>query len=383
MTYQRLRDILCDNMSTYFHERPQFTLYLLSIMRDIRRILFIFLAISNAIDGFLFKRKGLILVPSVAFRDLSSTSNWILYNQGWFYEENPIQAVFMEKTLELIVRKDLDRNRVKMFTAEGEKRKDICIDGLNREVCTRTDDDGCVKNTFTITNQEMELFRQPGGKILFQVTVPYKNIQTIGEIYLCDDDGITFISDIDDTIKITQVTSSIETLVNTFSGQFKAVPGMADIYRHWQRTYNATFAYLTASPDQLYPFLREFFDHEQFPSGSAHMRHFTWLDANFIAFFMSSNYIKKKTETLHMFLQNTRRRSFVLIGDIFQKDPDIYASIYAQYPDRIARVFIRKYKDDDQGQQKLEKIFKDIPRTKWTTFETGDDLPKDIQLKLK
>ncbi|CAF4217273.1 unnamed protein product, partial [Rotaria magnacalcarata] len=69
--------------------------------------------------------------------------------------------------------------------------------------------------------------------------------------------------------------------------------------------------------------------------------------------------------------------------DIFQKDPDIYASIYAQYPDRIARVFIRKYKDDDQGQQKLEKIFKDIPRTKWTTFETGDDLPKDIQLKLK
>ncbi|CAF4762208.1 unnamed protein product, partial [Rotaria socialis] len=130
-------------------------------MRDILRVLLSFLAIANTINGFFFKRKGLLLVPSVAFRDLSSTSNWILYNQGWLYEENPIQAVFMEKTLELIVRKDLDRNRVKMFTAEGEKRKDICIDGLNREVCTRTDDDGCIANTFTITNQEMELFRQP------------------------------------------------------------------------------------------------------------------------------------------------------------------------------------------------------------------------------
>jgi len=49
---------------------------------------------------------------------------------------------------------------------------------------------------------------------------------------------------------------------------------MAEIYRYWEKQYNATFAYLTASPDQLYPFLREFFDREKFPSGSAHMRHF-------------------------------------------------------------------------------------------------------------
>ena len=65
----------------------------------------------------------------------------------------------------------------------------------------------------------------------------------LGEVYLCDDNGITFISDIDDTIKITEVSSSIQTLVNTFSGEFKAVGGMANIYRHWERKYNATFAY--------------------------------------------------------------------------------------------------------------------------------------------
>ncbi|CAF0810739.1 unnamed protein product [Rotaria sp. Silwood1] len=355
-------------------------------MKDVCLVPLIFVTITNVINGFLFDKQGLFLVPSVAFRDHSSTTNslssdWILYNQGWYYEENPIQALLMEKTLELIVQKDLDRNRIKMFTAEGKKRKDICVDGLNREMCTRTDDDGRIKNTFTITNQEIELFLQPGGnggKVFFQVSVPNRNLRAIGEIYLCDDYGITFISDIDDTIKITQVTSSTETLINTFSGEFKAISGMADIYRYWERKYNATFAYLTASPDQLYPFLKEFFDREHFPSGSAHMRHFTWLDANFIAFFMSSNYIKKKTETLHMFLQNTYHRLFVLIGDIFQKDPDIYASIYAQYPNRIARIFIRKYKDDDNGQQRLETIFKDIPRTKWATFETGDDLPKDI-----
>ena len=337
--------------------------------------------ISTTINAFLFDKEGLFLVPSVAFRDHSTSSDWTLYNQGWYYEESPVKALLMEKSLEIIVRKDLDRNRVKMFTAEGKEKKNVCIDGLNRPMCTTTDDEGRIKNTFTMTNQEIQSFRQSGGnggKILFQASVPKKKIQTTGEIYLCDDNGITFISDIDDTIKITGVTSSTETLINTFSGDFKPVPGMAEIYRHWETKYNATFAYLTASPDQLYPFLREFFDREQFPTGSAHMRHFTWFDSNFISFFMSANYMTKKTETLQMFLQNTRNRTFVLLGDVFQKDPDIYASIYAQYPDRIAKIFIRKYADDNAGQQRLETVFKDIPRQKWATFEIGADLPRSV-----
>jgi phosphatidate phosphatase APP1 len=355
-------------------------------MKKMGFVFWIVVFILPLINGFLFDKEGLLLVPSVAFRDHSSISNpsspdWTLYNRGWYYEENRIQALLMEKSLEVIVRKDLDRNRIKMFTAEGKKNKNLCIDGLNREMCTQTDKDGRIKNLFTITDREMQSFRQPGGnggKVLFQVSVPKKNLQTISEVYLCDDNGITFISDIDDTIKITGVSSTTQTLINTFSGEFKAVPGMADQYRYWEAKYNATFAYLTASPDQLYPFLKEFFIREQFPSGSAHMRHFTWLDKNFIDFFMSADYMKKKSETLQMFLQNTNHRLFVLIGDIFQKDPMIYADIYAEYPNRIARIFIRKYNNDDEGQAKLEIIFKDVPRNKWATFETGDDLPKDI-----
>lgn len=339
-------------------------------------ILIIFI-ISTKINGFLFDKEGLFLVPSIAFRD-QSLLNWNLYNQGWYYEENPVQALLMEKSLELIVKKDLDENRIKMFTAEGQGKKSLCINGLNTSMCTKTDDEGRIKNTFTITNQEMDLFRQSDGKVLYQTSVVNKNLQATGEIYLCDNNGITFISDIDDTIKITGVTSAKDTLVNTFSGQFKAVSGMADIYQQWKQDYNATFAYLTASPDQLYPFFREFFDRENFPAGSAHMRHYTWFDANFIAFFMSANYIKKKTETLQMFFQNTSNRTFILLGDIFQKDPDIYASVYAQYPNRIAKIFIRKYVNDTIGEQRLETVFKDIPKQKWATFETGADLPRNV-----
>ena len=132
-------------------------------MKDITLIIFLALYTLPTLDGFLFDKRGLFLVPSVAFRDRSTPSNWILYNQGWYYEESPVQALLMEKSLELIVQQDLDRNRVKMFTAEGKKRKELCIDGLNREMCTLTDDDGRIKNTFTMTNAEIEQFRQTDG----------------------------------------------------------------------------------------------------------------------------------------------------------------------------------------------------------------------------
>ncbi|CAF1024282.1 unnamed protein product [Rotaria sordida] len=350
-------------------------------MSHIYRIILAIFIVSQTINAGFFDKEGLILIPSVAFRDRSSPNDWNLHAQGWYYEENPVQAFLMEKSLELIVRKDLDRNRVKMFTAEGEDGEQICINALSRSMCTKTDKEGRIKNNFKLTNQEIETLRQVssgGGKVLVDVGVQKKNLKGINEILLCDDNGLTVISDIDDTVKITEVTSSTQTLINTFSGDFKAVEGMAEIYRHWEKQYNATFAYLTASPDQLYPFLREFFDREQFPIGSAHMRHFTWLDKNFITFFMSSSYMSKKTETLEMFLKNTLNRRFVLLGDVFQKDPDIYAGIYGQYPDRIEKIFIRKYDNDVVGQERLETVFKDVPRHKWATFEKGSDLPRNI-----
>ncbi|CAF0878562.1 unnamed protein product [Rotaria sp. Silwood1] len=347
-------------------------------------IVYLILVFITRIDGFIFdSKKDLILLPSVAFRDHSkiSSTDWILSNHGWYYKEDPLQAELLESTLEKVIGKDLDINRIKLFTADGQENENLCIFNFNQSICTYTNDEGRIKNTFQISENEIDRLVQSdgnGAKILYQLSVVNKNIRATGEVYLCDDDGITFLSDIDDTIKITGVTSSKETLQNTFTDNYKSVPGMPDIYRYWQKKYNATFAYLTASPDQLYPFLREFFNREIYPLGSFHTRHFTWFDKNFISFFMSNSYITSKTETISMFLNNTSKRIFILLGDIFQKDPEIYASIYMKYPNRIEKIFIRKYKNDTIGQQRLEQVFNNIPEKKWATFEIGSDLPKDI-----
>ena len=149
---------------------------------------------------------------------------------------------------------------------------------------------------------------------------------------------------------------------------------MAERYRHYESMYNATFHYLTASPDQLYPFLREFFDRERFPLGSYHMRHFTWFDSNFFQFFASKSFIRQKTNILSMFFQQTRGREFILFGDIFQKDPEIYANIYQQYLERIRKIFIRVSKKNNPN--RLNQVFQNIPQDKWATFINGFDLPE-------
>jgi len=355
------------------------------------KLIFVYLLIEKCVltnEFLISSEEELILVPSVAFRyhstemkltDIAkSEDDWIVYAQGWFFEENPFRAMFATALLSSTV-DNIDAKRVSYFTGSGKKNKRLCIDGLDKEMCTKTDSNGLIQKQFQVTHNDIQRFLVPGGsggKVEYSVSTPSKTITASGEIFLCDDNGISVISDIDDTIKITGVTSVRSVLRNTFSGEYKSVPGMSELYRHYESVYNATFHYLTASPDQLYPFLREFFDREHFPLGSYHMRHFTWFDSNFIQFFRSKSFMRQKTNILHMFFQQTRSRKFILLGDIFQKDPEIYANIYQQYPDRILKIFIRVSKLGLAN--RLTQVFNNIPKEKWTTFVNGNDLPKDI-----
>lgn len=134
----------------------------------------------------LVDRENILLVPSVAFQVHTVGNNmtdWLLYNQGWYYEEDPMQAKIMEKSLETIIKKDLDLERVKMITADGEKYQTVCIDGFNRKMCATTNDEGQIKNTFQVRDDELKQFLQVNGsirKVLYQVSNSRKTIRTTG-----------------------------------------------------------------------------------------------------------------------------------------------------------------------------------------------------------
>lgn len=82
-------------------------------------------------------------------------------------------------------------------------------------------------------------------------------------------DGISVISDIDDTVKISHVLDKKLLLRHTFLEEFKAVPGMASLYQSWKRQYNASFHYVSSSPWQLYEEIASFLTQEGFPAASS------------------------------------------------------------------------------------------------------------------
>merc|ERR1712187_548032 len=79
-------------------------------------------------------------------------------------------------------------------------------------------------------------------------------------------EGLLVISDIDDTVKVTEAyLGSTAIMRKTFFEEFQAVPGMAQLYTTWARDLGADFAFVSLSPRELQEPLREFFISSGFP----------------------------------------------------------------------------------------------------------------------
>ena len=106
-----------------------------------------------------------------------------------------------------------------------------------------------------------------------------------GQVELVEPTGFTIVSDIDDTIKLTEVTNRSAMLRNTFLESFRPVPQMAEVFRGWAAEAGARVCYLSASPWQLFTPLSEFIQTNQFPAGALLLREFRWKDESFFNLF--------------------------------------------------------------------------------------------------
>ena len=69
--------------------------------------------------------------------------------------------------------------------------------------------------------------------------------------FLVPPQGITFISDIDDILRVTKIYDPKEGLLNSFAREFTPWMNMPEIYANWSATIpNFHFHYLTTTPEQ-------------------------------------------------------------------------------------------------------------------------------------
>lgn len=167
-----------------------------------------------------------------------------------------------------------------------------------------------------------------------------------GSATLVPEEGVTVITDMDDTIKDTNMCDAREKEANTFSRPFKAVPGMAALYQRWQQELapHIHFHVVSAGPWQLHQPLRAFTEAAGFPT-------FTWdqrsIDLPNIFVVLRekdsppATLLRFKEERIRAFMTRFPKRHVVLVGDSGEQDPEVYARILAAFPERVNAVFIR------------------------------------------
>ena len=186
-------------------------------------------------------------------------------------------------------------------------------------------------------------------------------------------EGIAVISDIDDTVKVSEVTDRAALFDRTFFRDFEPAPGMAALYRRWA-TQGATFHFVSSSPWHLYEPIDEFLASSDFPPRSLSLKLVRLKDETLFDLF------KKGTETkpaqIEPILARFPGRRFVLVGDSGEQDPEVYGSLLRKHPAQIERVFIRNVDDSDAADERFQAAFASVDPDRWRLFTDPADLDR-------
>ncbi|KAH8422787.1 phosphatidate phosphatase App1 family protein [Aspergillus melleus] len=191
-------------------------------------------------------------------------------------------------------------------------------------------------------------------------------------------EGWLVISDIDDTIKYTKTSESTGILRTTFAEEPMPIAGMPELYYRIHRELAPAWFYLSASPYNLYPFLRGFIQ-EHFNPGTLILRDSSWMDISDLVKSFTVNTMEYKMDRIRKIRRWFPQRQVLCIGDSTQKDPEAYAEIYRKHPNWIQAIWIRKVTDvphleEQNSPERFEAAFKGIPDNVWEVFEQPDEV---------
>lgn len=346
-------------------------------------------AISDAIDA----DEEVVFFPTYAALE---DACWRVPIHGWIYEPEEttrlrklalrgINRMLGWKLTRADMRMPLFRQRMGAFLVDNERNHIVRVQmGGKSFALNKSRGDGHFTGVLKIPTGELDdllkgVDAKPGGarRLSFEAILPDADTREFGgQVELIPPAGVSVISDIDDTIKITEVLDRKLFMHNTFLNAYKPVPGMGELYARWAKL-GVSFHYVTASPWQLYVFFSEFLKAEGFPEGSWHMKHFRPVGRGMHRLFRSARDVKIRP--VKQIVQDFPKRRFVLVGDSGQHDAAIYGQIARQWPERILKIAIRDVTGHPADAPRYAEAFAGVPREKWQLFRKPDDI--DVPLR--
>ena len=139
------------------------------------------------------------------------------------------------------------------------------------------------------------------------------------------------ISDIDDTIKITDVLGKKGVLVKNALLKKTAFAGMSELYNELNKKDETTIYYLSGSPKIIKSRVCEFLEHNNFPqSRNVILKEKVKLDT-----------IEYKTTAIRELIKKINPDTLIMIGDDGEFDPKIYKIISDENPEITSAIYIR------------------------------------------
>lgn len=322
------------------------------------------------------------IFPAIGKRDGDA---WKLRVHGWVFEPETdapgrtaaIEALRVALGLpDEAGASDIYRQRAAWFLVDNESSKGLLvrIGGREYELST-TGSNGHTHTDLRIPADTVT--PDASGLVAIDVIARQQDPRTFaGVALLLGETGVSVISDIDDTVKISEVRDKKKLLANTFLREFQPVVGMADAYQRWAAA-GAAFHYVSASPWQLYDPIAGFFKDTGFPQGSLHLKQFRAKDSSFLSLFTDP--LAYKGPILRELLTQFPGRKFVLVGDSGEMDPEVYGSAYREFPAQVVGIHIRDVTGEGRDAPRYAVAFADVPAERWHLFTDPATLPEKLE----
>ncbi|HEY5839752.1 MAG TPA: phosphatase domain-containing protein [Pyrinomonadaceae bacterium] len=311
--------------------------------------------------------KEVTFYPTYGYR---AGTNWNSQLRGWVHEDRKKRAEGAVQILKLVAKcNDAEettvRSRSADFVDDNKTSEKVLVkfdsDPDNKAYeFTESKGDGIVKLDLVLTDDQakrlLEQQKSPNGWLTYRAVS--KDHTGLGRVRLIERDpnGVSLISDIDDTIKVTDIPAGKETVLrNTFCLDFKsvAVPDMAAAYKELG---DIPVHYVSGGPEQLFGPLYDFLitGPGAFPEGTFHLKFFSTRpsleSANTLMRFLGSSLqvtFNHKRDEINALMDKFPERKFILVGDSGEIDPEVYNEIRKKRPAQVQEIRIRDLINDN------------------------------------
>ena len=250
------------------------------------------------------------------------------------------------------------------------KNKEIIVSTGTEKFRTQTDKHGKFSIIAGADNiDKVEIF-EPGSY------KPFPIIQSYPVFFPDNDIPVAAISDIDDTILISntqRMIKSVATVLFVIPKKRKPVDNTAKLLNTLYNKGGRVF-YVSKSESNLFAMLTYFIQNKELPVGYLHLTPYI----SFHQLFKTKGGRDYKDKALRFILDNTDKQ-FILIGDDTHKDMSIYLSIARSYPERIIKIYIRKTVPFLSGSKKRDLADLNSLHIPFVYFTDSDDMSQELE----